>query len=183
LPGLSRNPLLVRVESMRLCDTRRRYGGGRCVKRPGLKPAPQCKLVTGIVVGRARVKESMKRILFFVLLVCTFISHAAAQRLPELAVPENYKLTIHPNFSSDDFTGEETVQVRVLKPVSAIVLNSADIEFREASITAGGNTQKAKVTLDKQKEMATLAVDQPIPPGPFLFVTAASLMANCAVSI
>lgn len=108
----------------------------------------------------------MKRTLHVILSVSAFISLAPAQRLPELAVPENYQITIAPNFSTDDFLGEETIQVQILKSVSQIVLNSADIEFHEATITAGGTTQKAKVTLDKHKEMATLAVEQPITVGP-----------------
>ncbi len=108
----------------------------------------------------------MRRTLLVILWVSAFVSLAPAQRLPELAVPQNYQLTIEPDFTRDDFAGQETIQIRVLKPVSEIVLNSADIEFREATITAGGTTQKAKVTLDRTKEMATLAVDQPIPAGP-----------------
>jgi len=110
--------------------------------------------------------KRMKRILFAVLSFSALVSGAAAQRLPELAVPDTYQLKIEPNFSRDDFTGEEAIQIRVLRPTSQIVMNSADIEFREATITSSGATQKAKVTLDKQKEMATLAVDQPIPAGP-----------------
>src|SRR5256886_10379453 len=40
---------------------------------------------------------------------------ATAQRLPELAVPESYKLTLTPNFDKDNFTGDETIRIRVLK--------------------------------------------------------------------
>jgi len=108
----------------------------------------------------------MRRILFLLVSIATFSVHAPAQRLPELATPENYNLTIQPNFTSDDFTGDETIQIRVLKPTSEIILNSAEIEFREASISAGSTTQTAKVTIEKEKEMAVLAVDQPIAPGP-----------------
>src|SRR6266568_8348238 len=111
-------------------------------------------------------KGLMKRSFWLVCSLLIITSFAPAQRLPEIASPENYKLTFTPNFDKDNFTGEETIQLRVLKPTTEIVLSSADIECQETSITAGGSTQTAKVTLDKEKEMATLAVDKPLAAGP-----------------
>ncbi len=97
------------------------------------------------------------------LLLSTF---ANAQRLPDTAVPDNYRVTLAPNFDKDNFAGEETIQIRVLRPTSNIVLNSLDIEFQEATITSGGAVQIAKVSLDKEKQMATLTVDKPVAKGP-----------------
>src|ERR1700758_976999 len=108
---------------------------------------------------------TMRRNFVFVFFVLFAASLAEAQRLPELAVPENYKLSFAPNFDKDNFAGEETIQIRVLKPTSTIVLNAAAIDFQDASIGSGGATQKAKVTLDKDREMATLAVAMPLQPG------------------
>ena len=108
----------------------------------------------------------MKRV-SLVFAICTLAaSFAAAQRLPELAVPESYKVSFAPDFDKDNFAGEETIQVRVLKSTSQIVLNSAEIEFQDATVTVGGTTQAAKVTLDKEKEMATLALEKGLQPGP-----------------
>ena len=108
----------------------------------------------------------MKRIFMLSAFFTLLPVFAAAQRLPELAVPENYKLSFAPDFQKDTFAGAETIQVRILKPSSEIVLNSAEIEFQEATVSAGGTTQKASITLDKQKEMATLAFPKNIQPGP-----------------
>src|SRR5262249_30288019 len=110
----------------------------------------------------------MKRyslILPFVLLTLT-AAVASAQRLPELAVPENYNLSFAPDFVKDNFAGEETLKIRVLKATSQIVLNSAEIEIHEAAIASGNANQPAKVTLDKEKEMVTLAFDHELQPGP-----------------
>ncbi len=63
-------------------------------------------------------------------------------------------------------SGDETIAVRVLKPTSQIVLNAAEIDFQEVTITSGHAAQKATVALDKDKQTATLTVDHPIPPGP-----------------
>src|SRR5580692_7428048 len=108
----------------------------------------------------------MKRIFLLAGLCWCLVAVCAAQRLPELAVPDTYKLAFVPDFTKNNFSGDETIQVRVLKPTSEIVLNAAEINFDVATITGGGASQKAKVTLDKEKEMATLTVGNPIQPGP-----------------
>ncbi len=108
----------------------------------------------------------MKRILAVLAFALTTFSLAAAQRLPEVAVPENYKLSFTPDLDKATFEGDETISVRVLKPTSEITLNAADIDFHDVTITSGGTTQKAKVTPEKDKEMVVLAVEKPLPAGP-----------------
>ena len=99
----------------------------------------------------------------FILLVSGL---ASAQRLPEIATPENYQLTFAPNFAKDNFAGLETIKVQVLKATSQIVLNSADIDIQEAQITSGGQTQNVTIALQKDREMATLSFATPLQPGP-----------------
>src|SRR5262249_43993098 len=108
----------------------------------------------------------MKRALFASGFMLLLASLAVAQRLPQGAVPENYKITLAPDFTKDNFTGEETIQLRLTNPAPQIVLNSAEIQFQDASVTSSGVTQKAKVTLDEEKQFATLAFEQEIPAGP-----------------
>jgi len=108
----------------------------------------------------------MKRIILaFLSLTLAASSVCVAQRLPQIARPENYKLTWTPDFTKNNFTGEETIEISVLKPTAEIVLNAVDIDFRNASVTAAGKTQQAKVGLDKANEQATLSFDQQIQPG------------------
>jgi aminopeptidase N len=108
----------------------------------------------------------MKRILAVLTFLALTFSLAAAQRLPEVARPENYKLTFTPDLEKASFEGDETITIRVLKPTSEITLNAADIDFHEVSITASGVTQKAKVTPEKEKEMVVLSVEKPLAAGP-----------------
>ena len=108
----------------------------------------------------------MKRILAVMTFLALALSLATAQRLPEVARPENYKLTFTPDLENAKFTGDETVAIRVLKPTSEITLNSAEIEFQDVTITSGNSTQKAKVTPEKEKEMVVLSVDKPLSAGP-----------------
>jgi aminopeptidase N len=91
---------------------------------------------------------------------------AFAQRLPEIAKPENYKLSFTPDLNAAKFDGDETITVQVLKPTSEITLNAADIEFHDVSITSSGTTRNAKVTPEKDKEMAVLSVTKPLAAGP-----------------
>ena len=109
----------------------------------------------------------MKIIKAILLIIGSFLSIASqAQRLPVNTVPESYHITLAPNFDKDNFSGEETIQIRVLKPTSSIVLNALDIQFHDVSVTNNGHTQAAKVFLDKEKEMASLTVADAVPEGP-----------------
>ncbi len=107
----------------------------------------------------------MKRILAVLTFVALALSFAVAQRLPEVALPDNYKLTFTPDLDKATFEGDETIALHVLKPTAEITLNAADIDFHEVSITAAGATQKAKVTPEKDKEMVVLAVEKPLAAG------------------
>ncbi len=91
---------------------------------------------------------------------------AVAQRLPENVVPDHYKLMFAPDLRNATFTGQETIDVRVIHPGNSVTLNSIEIEFQKASITQNGKTQEAKVTLDPATEQATLTVPNPLAAGP-----------------
>src|SRR6266849_8845505 len=107
----------------------------------------------------------MKRILAVLAFALTTFSLAAAQRLPEVAAPENYKLTFTPDLEKATFEGDETISIRVLKQTSEITLNATDIDFHDVTVTSGGSTQKAKITPDKDKEMVVLSVEKPLSAG------------------
>ena len=108
----------------------------------------------------------MKRIVAVTTFIVLALSLAAAQRLPETARPENYKLTFTPNLDKANFEGDETLALRVLRPTSEITLNAVDIDFHDVTISSGGATQKAKVTPEKEKEMVVLSVEKPLAAGP-----------------
>src|SRR5258706_1706781 len=88
-----------------------------------------------------------------------------AQRLPQGAVPDHYDLHLTPNLSNETFQGEERIEMRLLQPTASITLNAAEIQFIATTITAGGSTQPATVTLDPNRETATFTVARPLPAG------------------
>jgi aminopeptidase N len=108
----------------------------------------------------------MKRILLVVICGLAFCGIAGAQRLPVNVAPESYDLTFTPDLAKATFGGEETIHVTLREAASSIVLNSADLEFQEASVTAGGTTQKAAVSTNAGLEQATLTLPKAIAAGP-----------------
>ena len=90
---------------------------------------------------------------------------AVAQRLPGGASPSHYALTININFATNSFEGDETIDLQLAKPTRAITLNAVEIDFHDVTVTAGGQTQTAKVSSDEKNEMATFTVDNDLPAG------------------
>ena len=91
---------------------------------------------------------------------------AVAQRLPAGATPDHYALTVNINFPSNNYEGDETINLKLAKPSDTITLNALEIDFHEVTVTAGGKTQTAKVSSDEKNEMATFTVPAQLPAGP-----------------
>src|SRR5437868_5628796 len=117
----------------------------------------------------------MKKLFAIIFTTLVFSIAAAAQKLPEIATPHHYILTLAPDLKSETFTGDEVIHGDILKPTNNIVLNALEIEFQDVTIQAlpatkggkPGEVQKATVSLDPQSEMATLSFPNEIPAGPF----------------
>ncbi len=124
----------------------------------------RCVLV--VWIGKSKIEGKMKLIISALIFVGVLIPCANAQRLPQIAAPENYQLRFTPDFTKDSFSGEEKIQVTLQKASAEIVLNAAEITFQDVSIASAGKSQHAKVTLDSAREMATLTVEKPLPAGP-----------------
>src|SRR5919204_5549638 len=107
----------------------------------------------------------MKRLLL-ACAILLFSFNLEAQRLPQGVVPEHYQLTFTPNLQDATFSGDEIIDVRVLKPTTMISLNSAEIKFVSASLEIRGATEKAKVTVDEDREQATIIAPRAIAAGP-----------------
>jgi len=90
---------------------------------------------------------------------------ATAQRLPKTVMPEHYSLLLTPDLKAATFSGNETIEVTLAEASNAITLNSAEITYKSVTVTAGGNTQPATVSLDNDKEQATFTVPQEIAAG------------------
>ncbi len=107
----------------------------------------------------------MKRVI--ALGVCSLLACAGtlAQRLPDNVVPDSYDLKFEPNLSNATFAGDELIHVHLQKATTSIVLNSAELEFKEAWIGSADFKQAAAVTKDEKNETATLTIPSVVPAG------------------
>jgi aminopeptidase N len=96
---------------------------------------------------------------------CVFAAIAPAQRLAPIVTPEHYRLHLAPDFESDTFQGQVTIDVRVTQPTNTITLNAAEMRFLDATISSGGVAQPATTEFDVRKQTATLTVPHPVPAG------------------
>jgi aminopeptidase N len=108
----------------------------------------------------------MKRLVGLVVWSLLVSSGVLAQRLPENVVPDSYDLKFEPDLASATFAGDELIHVHFEKSATAIVLNSAEIDFKEVWIGSADFKQAAAVTRDEKNETATLTVPSVVPAGP-----------------
>jgi aminopeptidase N len=98
-------------------------------------------------------------------LFCVFAAVAPAQRLPAAVVADHYRLHLAPDFDSDTFQGEVTINVHVTAPTTTITLNAAEMQFVETRISSGTTAQSATAAFDARKQTVTLTVPHPVPAG------------------
>src|SRR4051812_2906167 len=89
-----------------------------------------------------------------------------AYRLPRVATPIRYELTLTPDLDAATFAGEERVEVDVHEAVTELVLNAIELDILDAELIAEDGTILAgTVTLDEDEERATIALSGPAQPG------------------
>ena len=103
---------------------------------------------------------------FFILVMVALSVALKAQRLPEAIVPEHYQLTFTPILQDATFSGDEMIDVRVVKPTTLITINAAEIKFTSATIESQGRTLNAKITTDDDREQANIIAPRTIAAGP-----------------
>jgi aminopeptidase N/puromycin-sensitive aminopeptidase len=109
------------------------------------------------------MKKSIVLVLFSVLVVT-----AAAERLPDWAMPESYQLTFYPDLQAAKFRGEEAMTVVLTRPSATLTVNSLDLEYQAVMAHLGKKTLTATVALDPQKETATFTFPEKLPAGKVL---------------
>jgi aminopeptidase N len=90
---------------------------------------------------------------------------ALAQRLPTNVAPSHYDLSVTPDLEKATFAGSERIDVTLKAPARTVTLNAAEIEFDTVTISAGGRTQRARVTLAPSRDQAIFTVPRAIPAG------------------
>ena len=82
--------------------------------------------------------------------------------LPDDSVPVHYDIVLEPDLDAAIFTGHVAIDIEVRSPVSAIVLNAAELEIRHAAVDGIG----AEVSHDPAAERVTLTLPGELGTGP-----------------
>jgi aminopeptidase N len=98
-------------------------------------------------------------------LLLGFAHAAQAQRLSTNVIPSHYSLSFAPDLKAATFTGSETIDVNIKEPSNAITLNAIELKFQSVEIDVHGGTQKGSVSLDPEKQQATITFPNSLPAG------------------
>lgn len=90
----------------------------------------------------------------------------SAWRLPQVAAPDRYALSVAPDLTNATFTGDVSIDLRVLEATERLVLNAAEIAVQSATVEAAGRVQTAQVSFDERAQTATFTVPAALSPGP-----------------
>ena len=112
---------------------------------------------------------------FAVPTAATSAASAITTQLPRTARPSHYAIEITPHAETMTFDGKVSIDVEVLAPTDAIVLQAAQLTFGKATLAAAGRKPvAAKVTTDADAQTASIATGKPLAPGKYVLTLAYS---------
>jgi puromycin-sensitive aminopeptidase len=88
-------------------------------------------------------------------------------RLPDTVRPERYRIELRPDLQHFTFSGEESIALRIRRPVKSIVLNASQLEVTKATIQERGERvlPAEKIELLNDSERLRLTFGSTIPSG------------------
>ena len=89
-------------------------------------------------------------------------------QLPRTAVPSHYAITVTPHAGRLAFDATVAIDLKIIKPTRALVLNAADLTIASAALTpAKGQPLTARSSIDAGAQTATLSFEQELQPGAY----------------
>jgi aminopeptidase N len=91
-------------------------------------------------------------------------------QLPRTVRPTHYDVAIVPDAAAATFTGQVTITVDVLKPVTSITLNAADLAFQSVELIANSDKKSTKpnnIKVNADEQSATFTFDHTIAKGQY----------------
>ncbi len=86
-------------------------------------------------------------------------------RLPESVTPSHYRISLDLDVEAERFSGEETIEVRIVSPTQRIVLNSLGLDISSAMLRQASVAHPLKVELDLEHERIILHAEEPLAAG------------------
>jgi aminopeptidase N len=95
-----------------------------------------------------------------------FSFDATPGKLPKDVLPIQYNAHITPDIGANTFEGRETVEIQVLRPTSAIMLNADNLDIKSATLAAkGADPTTLSPTIDRERQTVTFTLAKPLKPG------------------
>ena len=89
-------------------------------------------------------------------------------RLPRHILPTHYDIRLEPDLETLSFQGELGIDITVLEPADAIVLNAAEIEIKSFHLTGEeAVVEIAELSYDEAVERVSFRTTDPLPPGDY----------------
>ncbi|HVU31733.1 MAG TPA: M1 family metallopeptidase [Sphingomicrobium sp.] len=97
------------------------------------------------------------------------VDSSLPSQLPRTAVPHHYAITVTPHAERLTFDGRVGIDLDVIKATNELVLNAADLKLASArlKLKSGGAPVAAKISLDADRQTATLAFPRTLEPGSY----------------
>jgi puromycin-sensitive aminopeptidase len=91
-------------------------------------------------------------------------------RLPRTVVPSRYDLVLEPDLEAATFSGSVEIAIEAHERIEQITVNALDLAIDRAALRndAGAEIGVAEVTLDEELQRATLTLETPASPGPWI---------------
>ncbi|VDK73005.1 unnamed protein product [Onchocerca ochengi] len=83
------------------------------------------------------------------------------ERLPELAKPTRYALTLTPDLNSFTFRGQETTDIEILKSTDHLKLHSSEIDIKSAQLTLSDGSVLKDLGIEYDKKWTTVTLKLP----------------------
>ena len=88
-----------------------------------------------------------------------------AYRLPTHALPRQYDIALDARLASPEFRGHLSIHLDIAAPCSTVELHARALTISDARLNAHGQSLIGTVTLDEERELATITLGQSIQPG------------------
>ena len=95
------------------------------------------------------------------------MAESDAVMLPKNVRPLHYRLTLTPDLAEATFSGEVSIDLDILEPTDAVVLNAIELDVASGSLRlADGSKRVGEVALDEDAETAAFRFGSVLPTGP-----------------
>ena len=86
-------------------------------------------------------------------------------RLSDNISPAHYELRLKPNFSGFTFSGEETIELTLVKSTKEITLHSVRLEIEQADYVRGKSSESGTVVYNEKAETVSFKFLKSLPAG------------------